>query len=418
MLVLNRAKLPLGLCLILGGAALLLWAGKLPAETGATLGLSLAQMELWLMMGITVLVLEFGRFMTEPHNSEEILKVFRRIGGKHGRSLSLMGAPAVVGLIPMPAGALFSAPLVGDSVKQGDWPSEWKAAVNYWFRHIWEYWWPLYPGVIVAMPLFAIETWQFFAVQIPFTLTAVFSGWFFLIRPNVKILSTGNSDKEKGNAKRTIAALSPLIVVVAGVLIIPSILGIIAPDLSSQNRTMTAMLIGLLAGLLVIVHEDRRRENCKRTFKTLLEKKSLYILLTISGVMIFKHCLDSSGLILAASNEIGDQRMGMVSVVAGLPFLAGMITGVAVGFTGVSFPFIVGLTAVEGSGMGPLATLALAYGCGYMGMMLSPVHLCLLVTKDYFESSILRIIPTILPCVLAILAYAVGGHMLFRALGW
>ena len=28
----------------------------------------------------------------------------------------------------------------------------------------------------------------------------------------------------------------------------------------------------------------------------------------------------------------------------------------------------------------------LAFGCGYMGMMLSPVHLCLVVTREYFHA--------------------------------
>jgi len=37
-----------------------------------------------------------------------------------------------------------------------------------------------------------------------------------------------------------------------------------------------------------------------------------------------------------------------------------------------------------------LSWAALAYTYGYMGMMLSPVHLCLLVTKDYFKAGLAR----------------------------
>jgi hypothetical protein len=32
---------------------------------------------------------------------------------------------------------------------------------------------------------------------------------------------------------------------------------------------------------------------------------------------------------------------------------------------------------------------SLAYASGYMGMMLSPVHICFLVSKDYFKASLL-----------------------------
>jgi hypothetical protein len=34
-----------------------------------------------------------------------------------------------------------------------------------------------------------------------------------------------------------------------------------------------------------------------------------------------------------------------------------------------------------------MAFAGLAYTFGFMGMMLSPVHLCLLVTKDFFQAS-------------------------------
>ena len=43
----------------------------------------------------------------------------------------------------MPAGALFSAPFVAAVDEGGELESSHKVAINYWFRHIWEDWWPL-----------------------------------------------------------------------------------------------------------------------------------------------------------------------------------------------------------------------------------------------------------------------------------
>ena len=416
-LAITRVKVPLGLALILGGLTLALWAGKSVTEAFTILTAGVVGVDLWLMLGITALVLEFGRFITEPENSKEILKIFHQVGGRRGKMLSLMGAPALVGLIPMPAGALFSAPLVKETVGDGDWPDDWKAGINYWFRHIWEYWWPLYPGVIIAMSLFAMETWQFFAVQLPFTFFAAISGYLFMIRPHAKHLSVDN-DVIKTSLRQAGLALLPLFIVVIGVLVIPSLLELLSPDIARQNKKMLSMFLGLLLGLLVIIPLDRKHGRKGVVFSSLREKKSLGILMSIAGVMLFKHCLEHSGLIMTASNEIGGSNLGLVCIVAGLPLLAGLITGVAMGFTGASLPLIVGLTAGPDSGMGPAATLVLAYGCGYMGMMLSPVHLCLLVSKDYFETSLFHIIRRIIPCVIAVLVYAVGGHIVFRLLGW
>ena len=134
--------------------------------------------------------------------------------------------------------------------------------------------------------------------------------------------------------------------------------------------------------------------------------------------MVFKYCLDVSGLIDIASKEMEAAEISPIYAVAGLPFLAGMVTGVAVGFAGASLPVVVGLVGSSGSGLSPMATLVLSYGCGYMGMMMSPLHLCALVTRDYFDSSLWAIWRRILPCVGAVLAYAILAHIAFRVSGW
>jgi hypothetical protein len=75
-----------------------------------------------------------------------------------------------------------------------------------------------------------------------------------------------------------------------------------------------------------------------------------------------------------------------------LPFIAGIVTGIAVGFVGTSFPVVITLIATmniapENTG----SLIFIAYVFGYTGMMLSPVHLCLLLTKDYFKANLLKV---------------------------
>ena len=89
------------------------------------------------------------------------------------RRLLYVGLPALVGLLPMPGGALFSAPLVDSVDSEKGIGGTLKAAVNYWFRHIWEYWWPLYPGVILAIRYSGLPFELFLIIQAPFTLAAL-----------------------------------------------------------------------------------------------------------------------------------------------------------------------------------------------------------------------------------------------------
>jgi hypothetical protein len=139
---------------------------------------------------------------------------------------------------------------------------------------------------------------------------------------------------------------------------------------------------------------------------------------TLAGVLIFKFMLGASGLLPVAGDELMDSGIPPVVAVALLPFVAGLVTGIALGFTGTAFPLVVGLLHAEGSGLTPLATLFLAYGFGYMGMMLSPVHLCLLVTRDYYGSRLTAVYRWLWPCAFSVLVFAIGGYSVLHMLGW
>jgi len=96
--------------------------------------------------------------------------------------LSLIIPPAFMGLLPMPAGALFSAPMVEESSKNLKIGAENKTFLNYWSRHLWEYTWPLYPGLILTTAIFNVPIRKIIFAQFPLTLAAVFAGFLFGVR--------------------------------------------------------------------------------------------------------------------------------------------------------------------------------------------------------------------------------------------
>ena len=98
------------------------------------------------------------------------------------RKASMAILPALIGILPMPGGALFSAPLVDDCDTDRQCEPLLKTEINYWFRHIWEYWWPLYPGVLLVIDITGIETWRFILLMLPLTLVSLFVGYIFLLR--------------------------------------------------------------------------------------------------------------------------------------------------------------------------------------------------------------------------------------------
>ncbi len=426
MLVMARVKVPLGLALVLGGVVLNLWAGLPVGVTLENFGRSLLAVDLWLLLVVTVLIIELGRHISQPGNADELMAATRRWGGRHGRAASLMALPAVVGLVPMPAGALFSAPLVEKAGEGMATTPEWRSAVNYWHRHIWEYWWPLYPGVIVAISLFEMDTRVFMAVQFPFTLVAVAAGYFFLIRPHLaEAPATGTA--VSGSSLRAFMTLLPLLTVIGSLFVFPPLLRQLMPSATAQVQKLSCVLLGLVLGMVVISVDEflqRRRAAAKgeeidrvRLFAAAFKPKGLGILLMLLGVMVFKSLLMKSNLLPTASGELMESGIPLAAAIALLPFIAGIVTGVAVGFTAASFPLVVGLMAAEGSGLTPWATLVLAYGFGYMGMILSPVHLCLLVTREYFSARLSDIYRMITPCVASVAGYSILAYGLFTMMG-
>ncbi len=419
MLALTRLKIQLGLALVLGGVALNFWAGMPFLVTLANLGHALTSSEVWLLMAITTLIIELGRFMTEKRNADEIIAATMRWGGRHGRAASLMALPAVIGLIPMPGGALFSAPFVEKAGDRDGSDPEWMSAVNYWFRHVWEYWWPMYPGVIVAMAIFKMDARAFIAAQFLYSPVAVGAGYFFLIHPHLQRLMDAHGG-DSVHSRRAWFVAVPLIVTLSSLFVLPPLLKPLLPHGFQESVRMLSLLVGLVFAVGIVFFDEVRQSGSllpRTMFSSLVRWKGLNVLASLCGVLVFKVMLDTSGLLPLASKDLVMSGIPIVVAVAALPFLAGIVTGLALGFAGTAFPLVVGLMGAEGSDLTPMATLVLAYGFGYMGMMLSPVHLCLLVTKDYFEAPMQKVYWRVLPCVLCVLVYCIMAHTVLAMLG-
>ncbi len=415
ILVANRAKVPLGIALVFGGISIDLLAGRTFAIVMADLWQSLGKPELWLLVLNITLILEFGYFMAYKPNSQSILSASRRLGGRHGRALSLVLMPAAIGLVPMPGGALFSAPLVGETLHERDVPASWKVAVNYWFRHIFEYWWPLYPVVIVTLSIFSLETWQFFSLQIPFTLVSLLSGWFFLLNRHLGILADEIQFEHKEN-QRLLTVLLPIIFVVLCTLLLPGIVSGFLPHSSASVHKLMAMFVGLIISLLLIRYTSRNDSDFS-LFDNILSEKTANVVFTLGGVMIFQAMLDSSSLLPEAGKQLSHSMIPIEFVIAFLPFLAGIVTGIAIGFAGPSFPLVVGLISVDPS-ISQASALVLAFTMGYIGMMLSPVHLCYILTRRYFTAGILSSYTYLLPCVMTVAGWGILVHIFLRFMGW
>ena len=332
------------------------------------------------------LILVMSKIMKESGHMDRLVESFTRIT-RDARTVGVVMA-ALIGLLPMPGGALFSAPMVETSLSKHPVTNEQKTILNYWFRHIWEYWWPLYPGVVLAVALLEVSTWQYMVVVAPMTLVSVAAGAIFILRPIGKTIGNHDGGLSWQGIKIFLWEIMPILIVVLFIIMLAGLTGLLRVfgfDLDIPGAI--SILPGLCAAIIWICIANHIPF---RQFKSaVLDKSMLPIVLLIAAIMVFKGIMIDSQAVIQVRDELMTYRIPVTLVIIIMPFLSGLITGIALGFVGASFPLIIPLFPHV-----PLfdyiAFAGIAYTFGYLGMMLSPVHLCLLVTKDYYKASLLK----------------------------
>jgi integral membrane protein (TIGR00529 family) len=385
ILALNRLRIHLSICLFIGAVAVGMWMGLSPGGVIHSFAASLSSLETLQLVAIISLILVVSQLMKVSGQLDRIVNNFVAVV-QNASTVSVV-MPALIGLLPMPGGALFSAPMVETAVAGCSLSQDRKTAVNYWFRHIWEFWWPLYPGVVLAVSLLQVEMWRFILIQAPLTLLSIAAGTLFLLRP----LRDNNERKNHGSFK--VQVLGPFlweampIVVVVGCIFLLTIMRsvLLWSGVSIRLPAFMPLLLGLSACLTWVMWVNRL--GLRHLWTALIDRNTLPMLLLILGIMVFKGTLIDSQAVLQIREEMVHYHIPFILVVVSMPFISGFITGITIGFVGATFPLLVPLFA----GLSPLDFLihaSLAYVSGYVGMMLSPVHICLLVTKDYFKASL------------------------------
>lgn len=406
ILILNRLRLQLSLSLLIGSLLLALLTGLGPGAWIRGALAAITSMQTLSLVTIIGLILIMSRLMEDSGHMKRLVDSFTRLS----KDARIVGSfmPALIGLLPMPGGALFSAPMVETSLNERSVSGEQKTVLNYWFRHIWEYWWPLYPGVVLAIALLGVDTWRFITFMAPLTLLSLMAGVIFILLPLGRFESRREGHPTWSQIKGFLWEIMPILIVILVILLLLGLTRFLHLfDINIKISGVTSILPGLLAAILwvcLVNHIPLRQFRA-----ALLDKSALPLLLLIFSIMIFKTIMTESQAVSQVRDEMMAYKIPVLLVIMILPFISGIITGVAMGFVGASFPLIIPLFHTNQT-FDYMAFAALAYTFGYMGMMLSPVHLCLLVSKDYYKASLMKSYRHLLPPVISVL---IGVVILF-----
>ena len=407
LLICIRKKLSLGNAFLLGTLFLSLLFGMQPRVILKSMLASITDLKTLSITVIVSLILVLSNSMELAGQMQRMLKNFQ--GLISSPRLNLIIFPALIGLLPMPGGAVFSAPMVKELGIGSKLSEAQLSFVNYWFRHIWEYWWPLYPGILLTTVITEIGLLTIMVIMCPFTAIALWLGYRALKNP-------ASFSKARANNPHTplwpfIKELVPVLVV-----IFPGLgMGILLSKLFSGFLISKeiGLILALFAAIAWVWYQNGISK--KQIRSTLIHPQLLRMIYMIAGILIFKGILTDSHAAAAVSQELMQIHIPLALIAVTLPLLVGMSSGIVIAFLGSTLPILVPLIQSLGEAQFLPAYAMLIIASGFAGVMLSPLHLCLLLSNEYFAVSIGSVYRYLwLPCVCLIGA----GTAYFWILHW
>ncbi len=363
MLFLLFRQVDVGLVIFSGALAMGLLSGRPFAEWSRAFLKEITSRGTLELLAAVLLITTMVELLREAGSLDRLVKSLGIL--LPDRRLSIPIPPAILGLLPMPGGALLSAPMVAAATKDLPLSNEDRTYFNYWFRHLWEYVVPLFPAVLIASSITGIPVRTLLIAQAPFTLGAMLAGGIILVRRLPHRLAPNSSSAEKRIAWKDLGiALWPVALVIAGT----AGLGINLP-----------LLLAFTIALIVVVHR-LRLEKIKRALKGGFSPRNVLLIL---GIMGFKRMVEISGVAPAVYRTLTAFHCPSYLMAFLVPMSAGILTGVTGAAIGITFPL---LSPILMGSAPHLNMVAFAFGASFIGVLLSPFHVCLVLTREYFQA--------------------------------
>ncbi len=300
------------------------------------------------------------------------------------RKIVTISMPLLIGLIPSVGGAYFSAPMVAETTRDMKITPEEKGFINYWFRHPWEYVLPLYPGILLASAVSKIELHTLITVNLSYAALLVLTGFMFSMHRLKGVVQTEHF------SKKGLWSFVPIFTVLFLVLVL--------------HIELHYALIAMVAILFLFY-----KYKFKSILAALRHGFSLEVIILIVGVMFFKEAMENSGAVNNLSRFFMREGIPVSPVLFLLPFITGMLTGLTVGFVGSTFPLIISL-----AGNASIGAISFAFASGFLGVLLSPTHICLILTREYFKADLWGIYKMMIPGSVIIFFGAIVEYLILK----
>ena len=370
IVVLLRFKVLIGPAILSGGLLIWLFESRSFEKLWVAFTETLTMQRTWDLLLCLYFVMCLEVELRKSGSLHGMVVTLRNIFSSNKVTLAFM--PAFLGLLPSLGGARFSAPIVQEASEGIAVDDEQKSAINLWFRHIFEFSNPLMPGVILACGIANVSIGDLIDQVGWVTILCFVLGWIFLIVP-LKI-----TDPEKATNTQHDRTIEWKSLILAFGPIVTSFLLIVAFDVQA------ALAMGLVVvAFIPLYFWFKRPISVKSVFTESLDKKLFF---NVVCILYFIQLLTVIGTLDEIVNVFNNSALPQAVIIACLSFIFGVMTGMGQGYIAIVMPIV----ALMAPGNIVLVGIAMVYGMA--GQMVTPTHLCILVTVEYFKSRLWKTI--------------------------
>ena len=299
-------------------------------------------------------------------------------------NIMLATIPALFGFLSMPGGALMSAPFIEPEANKLGLDPEAKTYYNVWFRHLLYWVNPITSSTIMATTLsgIAINTWLRVQSPLFFVMTAI---GFIASRGFIK--TPKKNGKVKDLTLESMIGGVPILVTVALTLLGTPIWG------SLLAGILVAMVLGKVKpkdGLLMFRNGVRWE-----------------LALSIISMLYLRDMIEATGSVTTLFEVVIESGVPVLAIAIIVPLFIGAISGSPAMGVGIAFPILLPLFGDINIHLTSIVFLGIT--CTYIT---SPLHLCLVLTNNYFRSDLNKVIKYLAPSCLALYLIGLAYHLL------
>lgn len=350
---------------------------------------------------LMTLIFVLAKCMQETGAIKKLIDSLRTFFSKGG---TLGVIPAIYGLMPVPGGALFSAPLIDKEGENFNLNKNQKNFLNVWFRHIW---FPIYPissaMILVCSTDFSdIYIYKLIAANIPAFIAFIVIGLIYL-----KIFTKNKCSDIPKPAKKNYSGLVYLLPPILPILFYIGLLLVGFSDVKDYQRIV--FILGVVASIVLLFVLVRLEWP---EFRVMLKKSlSINLALAIFGIMIFREMFEVSKSNVIIANMINNLAFPAIIIVIIVPLVLGLMTGYNLGAIALSYflvePFF------EFTSVSTLGLTSLIFMSSLVGYLISPIHLCNVVSSDYLKTDTTRMYKMYIPASISLLVVQTVFVILF-----